>query len=45
MAPKMSLRLKLRKKPDSQYYAVAVATLLFYDFFLTLRDEVRTSYA
>ena len=27
-------------KPDSQYYGVAIATLLFYDYFLTLRDEV-----
>ena len=45
MALKLCLPPKLRRNPNSQYYAVAVVTLLFYDFFLTLRDEVYALYA
>lgn len=28
--------------PDLQYYWAALSTVLFYDYFLTLQDEVRS---
>ena len=32
--------LRLRMRNYDQYYAVAVTTVFFYDYFLTLADEV-----
>jgi len=37
---RFSLILRLRMRDWDQYYSIAVTTIFFYDFLLTLGDEV-----